>query len=206
MTVATKDTKTANNENSVKAPVSTDLTTSALKKDATETQLPAIPQKFAIKTDKGKEILSINAMNRPDYSGPHALTNLGQRGVVNRALAVLVANPPKVKASELGERKFPLKYWVATLEHNPFAVEGQPDLAVKLTLVSSTNETLVTGSGSVIRVLDRIRQVFGEGPYDPPIPCLFTNHVMSNGRRTYLLTIDDPDTEEKVKSESELPK
>lgn len=133
-----------------------------------------------------REEIKLAFMESPKWNGPRELTNIPKNDASGRHLRVLLANTPSVRARDLGDRVFRLKYWFASLERNPFAKENEPEEAVKLVLISDTNETLVTGSGAIKRIMDAIRSGYGDGPYNPVVVLKFTLvKVPSSGRDTF---------------------
>lgn len=149
-----------------------------------ETQLPAtVPPPET-------ELRRLDAMNALTFDGPRWVGNFKPKSRVGKILLILAANSPTKKARELGEKNFALKYWMAERVTNPFAQEGQPEEAVKLTLISDTHDTLITSSRAIIRVLDAVRKAFGDGPYDPAIPLRFTLISTSAGRVSYRVAVD----------------
>ncbi len=75
------------------------------------------------------------------------------------------------KADHLSE-PFDVVYWHAKRIDLPNDKTGDLEPAVRLTLIGPEGETLSLVSSGAIDSMDRVRQIFGDGPYNPPLPLL----------------------------------
>lgn len=139
----------------------------------------------------GEDVQPLATMLADDYSGPTALAAIDLSTVDGKRLFVNLGSVPTLTPDRLKGKVFRLASWAA--ERRLFADQktGEERWAVAVSLIDPDGLVVRFGSDAVCRALDRVRQAFGNGPYDPPLYVRIERVQTSSGRQTYSVVLVD---------------
>jgi hypothetical protein len=140
------------------------------------------------------EFLPLAPMLDPDYAGPSQLsavdltTREGKRVVLNSKTRCTFL------ADDLQGRVFRLHAWYAERRHFKDDATGEDRIGVSVTLIDPDGQTVRFGSEAVMRALDDIRSLYGNGPWKEPLFLRIDKYKTRNGRQSYAIQEIDPDS------------
>lgn len=133
--------------------------------------------------------VSLLALGRENYEGEETVANFNPADPAHRKMFMQSAGDPDYKPDSMDGEVFMLKYWMA--ERGSFINQESGDevIGVRVCMWDSKGRMLSAVSWAVTRFLNKLRKVYGEGPYDPPIGLSFENKIRGDKKRTYKVEI-----------------
>lgn len=122
------------------------------------------------------------------YEGPLVVGTLDMTTDDGREMYFLAAGAVDIDREMACEDYFPVCSWVAEVKAN-IAAEGEPAKpGVRVTLFGPQGETFAFAGVVPHDSFGRIRAVYGDGPWTPPLWLKGKEVKTSKGRSTYILT------------------
>lgn len=78
---------------------------------------------------------------------------------------------------------FLLRTWGAHKVEKPDEETGEVRVWVRVVLIDAAGDTLSFGSKGILRSLDLLRALRGDGPYDPPLPIIIHHIPLADGKQ-----------------------
>jgi hypothetical protein len=125
----------------------------------------------------------------PDYTGPRVLSSIPDDDENALRLAVAAQNFPDFKGDNLGAEFFQMVHWMIEAVEYEDSTTKEVRPGVRVTLFDDAGRTLGSSSEALVRALDTIIRIKGDGPYEPPIRIGITPIVLANGNRSYSVKI-----------------
>jgi hypothetical protein len=128
----------------------------------------------------------------PDYEGPKQLSSLDLTTRSGKRLLINSQNNPTFSPDALRGKVFRVVNWIAERREFHDETSGDNRLGVSVTLIDPSGKTCRFGSEAVVRVLDTIRTVYGNGPWSEPIFLMIDKYTTKNSRQSYSILEVDP--------------
>lgn len=130
----------------------------------------------------------LERMLHPSYGGPMVVGTLDMTTDDGREQYFLAAGAVDIDREMACEEYFPVSHWVAEAKAN-IAAEGEPvKPGVRVTLFSPDGATFAFAGVVPHDSFNRIRGVYGDGPWSPCLWFKGKETKTSKGRMTYILT------------------
>lgn len=127
----------------------------------------------------------IEGLTRDDTPIGSRVMNFGPETPDWARLMFASEDQPTKSADQFRDVPFNLKYWAAKAVELESPETKETYRAVRLILIDPEGETISFASVGANTSLDVIRSVYGDGPYDPPIPVLCREEKTRSGRRVW---------------------
>ena len=124
-----------------------------------------------------------------DYSGHPVLSSIEADDDNMLKLAVAAQAVPDFKGDTLGDGYFSMRHWMIEAVEYEDKETKEPRPGVRITLFDPKGRTLGSSSEALVRALDTIIRIKGDGPYDPPILIGLKPVTLGSGNRSYSVKI-----------------
>lgn len=132
---------------------------------------------------------SLTDLARENHQGSDTVANFVPSDPEHRKMYMSSAGEPDYRPDQMNGEVFMLKFWMA--ERGVFINQESGDemLGVRMCLWDAKGRMLSAVSWAVTRFINKLRNVYGDGPYDPPIGLSFENVIRGDKKRTYKVEI-----------------
>lgn len=151
----------------------------------TELTAPAAKGAFCAQGD------SLVMVADPSPSAPSLALNFDPRSPLGAKILLGAQGVADETPETIGEKPFPLAYWLVKRVLRTDEATGEIKASARTTLVTADGVRFACESLGVLESLDLIRQIYGDGPYDPPIRVRVERSKTGQGRRYYYLVAAD---------------
>jgi len=126
-----------------------------------------------------------------DYVGPKTITNVDLGDPIGAKILLGSQGEPDLVPDAIGDGIVEIAYWLVKQVVRTDEQTGEVKISARTTLIGPDGVSFGCESSGVIESLDLIRQVYGDGPYDPPIRCKLASSKTRHGGRYYYLIAAD---------------
>lgn len=140
----------------------------------------------------------IASMLANDYDGPKFRAAVDLTTRAGKRMFLNAQSQPTFSPDALRGKVFRVVSWLADRRSFHDEESGDDRLGVSVTFIDPKGQTCRFGSEAIVRALDTIRQLYGNGPWSSePIYLRVEKVTTRNGRQSYSVTEVDPADVEK---------
>lgn len=151
----------------------------------------ATPNQMVATKTAPAETIPLARIMSGDRDVPAIGYNFDPRTPIGAKILLGSQGEPDLVPDAIGDGIVEIAYWLVKRVVRTDEQTGEVKISARTTLVGPDGVTFGCESSGVIESLDLIRQIYGDGPYDPPIRCKLASSKTRHGGRYYYLVAAD---------------